>query len=272
MSSVSFIHCCVQKTASQWFFALYSDPRFQSLTGLNVLSFTDYVELCQGLPNWQRDPEFYRAAYEYLPFSAPFPGRTIGCPFYIGYRTYLEMTKKSELRALFVTRDPRDLMLSGYFSLRDSHPDMEVNSQMRSKLRTLNFADGLKHYLEYIIDLGLFEAQVDWHRAANKDTEGHIKLIRYEDLADRYTEFFLELLRVFAPDCKREHSSSLMHRFSFQSQKTSSLFPKGHLRRGRSGEWSETFTPEFEEFFVSKTGNLVYDLGYSPDRETNKLA
>ena len=258
----SFVHCCVQKTASQWFFALYSNPLFQSLTGLEVLPFTRYVEACAGLPDWRRDAEFYRLAYHGLRFSADFPDQTIGCPFYIGYETFRRMTG-ARLRAIFVTRDPRDLLLSGYFSMRDSHPEMEANDMLRSRIRELPFPRGMAYYLDYLLDLGLFQAQRSWHVAARQADDGAISLLRYEDLADRYDVFFPDLMRVFGlqPDC--EEAKSLKNSFAFDTQRNSGTFPEGHLRRGKSGEWREKFTPEIMEIFTAKTGNLLDELGYA---------
>ena len=91
----NIFHCCVQKTASQWFKSVFCDEIFYQNTGLAAESYSK-VGLRQD-------------TYDAVPL------RKVATPLYISYANYLELPKPKAYKTFFVTRDPRDIVVSFYF-------------------------------------------------------------------------------------------------------------------------------------------------------------
>ncbi len=238
-------HCCTQKTASQWLRAILSDPTVLKYTGLNVLP---YVQL--GL--------------NYASFSGPLPSRTIGVHLYIGYSAYLTIPKPSAYKTFFILRDPRDIIVSWYFSARFSHVPIDPIPDLRKDLQKMNFHEGMKYMIDRLDEWGSFEAQRSWINA-DKDTE-KIRIFRYEDLSRDNLAFLKQLfdyLNILMPEDKL---LSLYGRHRFE--KHSGLRKQGvedqhsHYRKGISGDWKNYFDSSIENYFRRKTGDLLEALGY----------
>ncbi len=104
-------HCTVQKCASQWMRALFSDPRVYRASGLRPYRYQD------DLPG-QFDP---RTLTERR-FDEPFPVNSIATTIYIDYEGFSRIPKPRTYKAFFIMRDPRDVLISWYFSSKHSHP------------------------------------------------------------------------------------------------------------------------------------------------------
>src|SRR5947209_3617806 len=104
-------HCTVQKSASQWLRALLADPRTFPYCGMRPL----HPE--HRFPNGH-DPRPLKARH----FDAAFPIGAIVTPFYVSHAAFAALPRPEPYRALFVMRDPRDVVTSWYFSIKFSHP------------------------------------------------------------------------------------------------------------------------------------------------------
>ncbi len=176
-------HCTVQKTASQWMRAILSDPRVYRYCGLYTHRYED------GLPG--RNDE--RTLIERR-FDKPFPVGAIASPLYCDYQGFSSIPKPLHYKGFFVTRDPRDLLVSWYFSAKISHPLMGDLGRVRQDLNRLSEEDGLVYSLEYLDEVGLFAAQRSWVGADAGDEA--VLLLRYEDLIGPESQAHFE--RLFA--------------------------------------------------------------------------
>jgi hypothetical protein len=246
-------HCCVHKTASQWIRRLLCDPRTYRYCGLRPFSYQ------QKWPNGS-DPRTITARS----FSRPFPAQTVVSPLYVDYANFRAVPKPGEYRAFFVMRDPRDIVVSWYFSTRYSHPLTPGVADQRPKLQRMDRQEGILFSIRHLAQYGLFEALRSWAEAP--PCPAH-KLVRFEDLVgtDGKNEVreLLEHCEIEVPDAVFDevHRSNSLK--AIRSGEKIREDKRSKYRRGRSGDWTDHFEPRVQRCFRETTGDLVEVLGYA---------
>ncbi len=249
-ASDNVLHCCLQKTGSQWVKRILADPDVYRATGLSIYQYQ--ADLPEG-----HDP---RPVNE-RSFIEPFPMRTIVSPLYIDYDNYSAIPKPESTRAFFVTRDPRDLVVSWYFSQRFSHGLMGDIGEVRGVLGDLPQPEGLSYAIRHLDEFGLFAAQRSWLDAAN-DPDAIV--VRFEDLIG--ADSFGTYRRIF-DHCRLEVDdetlAALLERYSFErlsgrSRGSEDVYT--HFRKGVAGDWENYFDDEVMATFRVVTGDLVEAL------------
>ena len=249
----NLFHCTTQKAGSQWIRAVLCDPRVRRHCGLAGF---DYEASLPG----GHDPR--RLADKRI--AGPFPARTIATPLYLGYAAYRDLEKPPESRAVFVVRDPRDLVVSHYFSVRYSHPLMGNIREQRVRLEKLTPADGLRQTLVTLADYGTFDCQRSWQEGAAHDPT--VLLVRFEDLiGDRPQVVWQRLFQHFDIQMTTAVLAQLLQEHSFESRagrKRGDEDRQSHFRKGVHGDWKNHFDERLVEEFKRYTGDLVMALGY----------
>jgi hypothetical protein len=194
----------------------------------------------------------------------PLPEGTFGTHYYVDYHTFESIKKPANTRAFFMLRDPRDIVVSWYFSARYSHPFISVIPEMRIQLEKMDFKTGLKYIIDKVESFGTFEAQLSWLDAGNESEQ--IKIFRYEDLADNSSVFMRNLFRFLEIDIPESELISLAEKYSFESinrgRKQGAEDIYKHDRKGMPGDWRNYFDEDIDSYFRKKTGNLIELLGY----------
>jgi hypothetical protein len=195
-------------------------------------------------------------------------------------------------RGFHVIRDPRDIVVSGYYSHRYSHPLTEkwaALPKLRQELNELPFEAGLLREIEF--DGGTFGAMQRWDYA-----QPNILELRLEDLMD---DSFGGVMRVgehlgvigdgplrargaarFAVDRALVRLPGRVparvprdvwlgvawdNRFEkLAGRARGDEDPQSHFRKGTPGSWREVFTPEHVAAFEERYPGLVEELGYDP--------
>jgi hypothetical protein len=247
-------HCCVHKTGSQWIRKVFADPEIYRVTGLRTYAYGPRLD----------DGDRNRS-YSDVSFDRPFPARRIVSPLYIPYESFVELPKPEPWRAFFVLRDPRDVVVSWYFSSKSSHPTNSSRGLQRTReqLATLDEERGMIDSIHRLGAYGLFGALRSWAAA----DAPQVMLVRYEDLIGEdggdWWERLLDHCRVPLSGAERDR---LLSRYSFQA--LSGRQP-GHedtaskLRKGVAGDWRNHFTPAVRSAFDDETSDLVVRLGYA---------
>lgn len=238
---VNVYHCAVRKTASQWVKAVLSDP---------------IVYRHSGLPTY--DPRFHNWSH---PRVCP-PDR-IALSLFFSHGRFEKMPKPEAYRAFFVMRDPRDMVVSSYFSTRSSHAPMGDILEVRRNLQALSRKDGMIYLIGDLARKGRFRAVRSW---ADAPPDEAIRLVRYEDLTGPKQEEEVDrLLRHCGIRIPPDQLRTLLDRYSF-----SRMADRGragtvsHYRKGESGDWRNHFDDDIAEAFDRATGDLVTRLGYAP--------
>ncbi|NET07289.1 MAG: sulfotransferase domain-containing protein [Symploca sp. SIO2B6] len=239
-------YCCTQKTASQWFAAVFEDYSCYQYMGLDVYRYAKLglKEAC---------------------LNEAIPKRTIGTHLYISYPTYLNIPKPANYKTFFILRDPRDVVVSFYFSAKYSHGLVEPITTWRPHLQKLDFHEGLKFMIDAMKDVGYFEVQRSW-TAADVDKK-NVKIFRYEDLANDNQLFLKNLFDYLNIKIPEDVFIALCDRHKFENKSGGRNLGEEnlnhHYRKGASGDWINHFDSSLQTYFKEVTKDLVEILGYS---------
>jgi len=245
---------CVQKTASRWLRRILKDERVFRRSGL------EYLDYIRSLPFSER-----RSLTE-IRFPDGFPSRTIVGPLYTGYEGYVSIRKPAHYRAFFVMRDPRDIVVSWYYSMRYSHASSDGRfDEVREDLGRRSERDGLKRAMDLLAGSAeLFPALRSWAGAPERD--GCVLLVRYEDLTGpNSAAAFARLFSHCDIRIPEKTQTQLLEEHSFKrisGRRQGQEDVKSHYRKGKAGDWKEHLDDDLLGYFREVTGDLLEALGY----------
>jgi hypothetical protein len=245
-------HCCVWKTASQWLRNVFSATDVYRYSGLLPYAY----EAHEGLDN--------RALQE-REFDRPFPRGRIVTPMYLNYQSFASMPKPENHRAIFVVRDPRDVVVSHYFSSRYSHVENPGVLAERAKVAHLSEQEGMIVHMKYMADRGIFAALRSW--VENSSSDPRIRLFRFEDLvgADQFQSVrqLMDHCDIRVPD---ENLQAILARLSFErlsgGRKPGQEDNRHKYRSGVHGDWQKYFDENVAKTFNDTAGDLPKLMGY----------
>lgn len=254
-ASVNLYHCCVHKTASQWLRALLSDRRVFRYCGLEPYSYEAHLPGGADLrPLTERR------------FAAPFPERTIVSPLYVDFEGFASLPKPARYRAFFVPRDPRDLVVSMYFSWRYSHPPMGEIPRLRAELEGMDEQAGYRYTAETMAAAGEFDALASWAQAGERDP--NVRIFSYEELTGPQGATALQqLFAHLGIELPARTFAALVADHAFErvaGRPRGEEDPRAHNRAGVAGDWRRRFDAGTAAHVEQVTGGLAAALGYAP--------
>lgn len=200
-------------------------------------------------------------------FDKPFPAHTIIETLYTGRPGFDSIPQPGAYRAFFVLRDPRDVVVSYFFSLKYSHKIMNEQMQKdRDFLHRISEEDGLAWMIDALAQPnGYFDAQRSWLEPSANNTA--VRVYRYEDLfgADQLSAMLDLFTHLHIPLSESKLAGLLDHyRFEkFAGGRAKGVEDVNHqYRKGTAGGWREHFTAKVESHFRRRTGDLLEVLGY----------
>ena len=184
-----------------------------------------------------------------------------------------------DLVGFHVVRDPRDLVVSGYFSHLYSHPTegWPALSAHRKALESVSKSEGILLEID-------FESKVLNNIRFWNYSDPRIQELRFETMALDPDRFWRGLFDALFPrveeggqvtyqvlnrdlqldrllDCVRSHS---FERLAGQRQ-VGEEDPKHHYRKGLPGDWRNHFGRREAEYFAKHHADLLVTLGYEKD-------
>jgi lipopolysaccharide transport system ATP-binding protein len=160
-----------------------------------------------------------------------------------------------------VIRDLRDALISGYFSIKVSHPrfQSEPVQRLRERLQLMSIEDGLIHMTETWLDVNC-RIQESWLGEADA-------LLRYEDLLEHDVAILEPLL---LDRCElgvrrwRLRRAIKLARFDRASggRARGQEDVGAHQRKAVVGDWRNHFTPAVKQAFKERAGEILVAAGY----------
>lgn len=246
-------HCCVWKTASQWIRNVFSATDIYRASGLLPYAYEQF-EGCDD------------RALQVRRFAQPFPLRRIISPLYINSENFERMPKPAEYRAFFITRDPRDLVISHYFSSRYSHLKMPSVVAERARFEGMSDEEGMLLHIEYMAQLGVFEALRSW--AMQRSNDEKVEIFRFEDLVGPdQLEWMMQVMRHCDIEVPKSSLESILQRLSFVKlsggRQPGDENTSHKYRSGKHGDWKKYFDNKITQSYHDAAGDLAETLGYS---------
>ena len=162
-------------------------------------------------------------------------------------------------RGFHLIRDPRDALVSQYWSWRHSHqhntPEMEA---LRERLNRLPVETGLLELLPHHRML----RQLHGKPVGDNPL---VRVVKYETLWNEALPAFTSLFAFLGFDLPEPVLAEILDRHSFESRSgrtPGDEDPTHHLRRGSPGGWRDVFTPELTEAFEHTWPGEIERLGY----------
>lgn len=216
-----------------------------------------------------------------------------------------DATQTSEVqidKGFHVIRDPRDLLVSAYFSHLRSHPteDWPELEPHRDRLQRAAKSDGLM--LEFEFSSPVIDQIAGWDYE-----QPNVLELRQEDVTKAPYDHFLRIfdflgllddadytkgdrirydlrtawnaIAARAPavptyplrQLPGERLLGIVYEFRFAKisggRKRGTEDEESHYRKGTPGDWRNHFDPPLLEAFQERYGDLVVDLGYETDRD-----
>lgn len=217
--------------------------------------------------------------------------------FLISQNTSYQHVKKiaRPYKAFHVIRDPRDIVVSAYFSYKKTHAirDWSQLRNLRDKLRAINMEEGLLEIMKF--NATFFKYMSNWNF-----NDPNIYEIKFEGLTQqpalKLTEMFKHLgllddekdgMNFFGAynrlvnkigqpalawqqvKINTKAFDNILERLSFQNlaqgRSTGSENINSHYRKGESGDWQNHFTERHKDYFKTHFGSLLIELGYEKD-------
>ena len=169
-----------------------------------------------------------------------------------------------DVKGFHVVRDPRDIVVSGYFSHYYSHPDegWPRLTHYRRYLKTLSKDEGLLKEMEFAAAV-LYD-MISWEYDTPK-----ILQLSFEDLIKdpvcHFTRIFC-FLGIVPQKISEEALRNILDKHSFEKlsggRRPGREDQAHHYRKGTPGDWQNHFTERHKDYFKKLYNPLLLKLGY----------
>lgn len=246
----SVIHFSFNKAATQYIKAILKRCAIEKgMTNLelNAYSFNSNFPYLQDLTEEamaKYKPIFKQRGYLYGPFGRRVKG-----------------VDPSNHKIVLVVRDPRDLLVSYYYSMGYSHtiPPEDGNKyaafmQRRQKVQETSIDDFVLEDADRI--LGIYQSYEPW--LADQNTSLYIT--KYEDMVKDFAPWLSGLLNYCEFDISRDLWKALITENEMKKPSKENL--NSHIRKGVSGDYKEKLKPETIEVLNGKLQEMLTTLDY----------
>lgn len=177
-------------------------------------------------------------------------------------RDFLKTAVEGE-KVVLCVRDPKDVVVSQYWSWRGTHrKNNDVLLETRKVLNKLQIKEGLL----YLIESRLVRFPEEVKHWIGHMHESQVGIMRYEGLLTTFCETYAGALDFLGlPPQSHDELLSIQDKYSFNSlagRNPGEENVESHYRKGVSGDWKTYFDEDISRAFDQKHGELCDALGY----------
>jgi Sulfotransferase domain len=170
----------------------------------------------------------------------------------------------TDSKYFLVFRDPRDILVSGYYSMKFSHSVLPGIAEERQELESIGLEEGMLRTMDTLVQPSV-EIAVSWAKTG-------VDWIRYEDLLQHDVKLLTQALLV---DCGLPLKESVVKDAVLASRfekiaggrKPGQEDVKSHYRKGIAGDWKNQFTPKIKDIFKERFGEVLKICGYEKNSD-----
>lgn len=230
------------KSGSQWIKALLDHPIVRAHTGLFTLPQLDDFNETQR--------------------TRAYPAATFIPGLYVSYDAYRRLAKPYPHKLVYIFRDPRDIVVSGYFSGLATHREYGTVAEHRAKLRDLSTSDGMLYALEY--GKAHVQNMATWVDVADPN----VATWRLEDISADPGSAVPAILKHCGVELSEPELAAVLTETSREALQRKDLAHRkpgeeSHYRKRRVG-FRDLFEPEHYAAVEQVVPGLVEKLGYPP--------
>jgi hypothetical protein len=180
------------------------------------------------------------------------------------------LRQQTPIRGVHVIRDPRDTIVSGYFSHRDSHPEGPWLDEHRARLRSLDLHHGLLAEIAFVPTGRAMSAVRRWDY-----NQPDVLELRMERLMEEPVESMRDAFEFLQMDELLDMSTLVQIVEDNRFEAKTGGRPRGqedqasHYRKGTPGDWRNYLEPAHLDLFEELYGDLLVDLGYEATNDWN---
>lgn len=157
-------------------------------------------------------------------------------------------------RGVHVTRDPKDLIVSAYFSHLHSHStsDWEELVGHREKLKEMSEEDGLIATIDFL--------DFVWDSYRTWEPVKAVMEVAFEEMIEQPVEVWSKIVDWYGWELNDQEVSSIVNSFSFKTitgRERGTEVVDHHMRKGVPGDWKNHFTPRVEQHFKEHLSDIA---------------
>ena len=198
--------------------------------------------------------------YEAGEFIHRFPRHTFVPGLYVSYPLYSEISKPPSYKTFYVIRDPRDVVVSWYYSMKYTHRLVGSVSKHRKKLQQMNKSDGIIYCIKEL-QLKFAYMRSWWYN--RKDP--HVYITKFEDLTSDPVSEWGKIFDHCETGIDDDTLKVVLNRYTKEKMRKRDLESReddrSHYRREKK-DWRDLFEECHIELFSKANGDLVERLGY----------
>jgi hypothetical protein len=174
----------------------------------------------------------------------------------------VRLLREAGVKYVVLYRDLRDVAVSHCFYVRQTpwHPEYPV-------YRDLSVLEGLATFTDQLL-LPFSDWVRSWHQ--NRDPEMSL-MVQYEEMLLDTVGVMTRVAEHFQLDSSHETIEKIVeaHRFKRLSggRDRGQLSENSFLRKGKSGDWRNHFTPELRSTYQRLIGDFLIEFGYERGRD-----
>jgi len=183
--------------------------------------------------------------------------------------------KKRFGKVIYLLRDGRDVMVSGYYHFlikHDINPQFMIDEH-RGKVPFddyENIEKNLPAFIEYMFtNFTMRQIRTSWKDYVDSYIgKENVLVVKYEDLLVQPAKELERALKFLDYPVKtKEELEAIAFKFSFKNmtKREPGQEAKSFIRKGIAGDWKNKFTPEAREMFDKYAGEALVKAGYEKD-------